>query len=617
MEEPSLRISLDVTKTRALLRTIPKHQNDLAQLAARFTLGSRRGPLAVEVELDDFLVAVGELATWPAPENVEWDEELAQLVSSVLDDAEAAEEKLTDGSPGGAESIDAEEVTDLLGPDWVADLTPFQLRDIGKLLSLRHGANFSVPGAGKTRVALAVYSAIRNQSRIRRMLVVCPKSAFESWQYESAVCFDEPLRTQVLDQVPDPGTELLIVNYERLSRSLGNLASWLRASPSMLILDEAHRMKLGARGTYGSACLALGPLAQRRLVLTGTPAPNGARDLENLLSFVWPGHGRRAVAEAVADGDLAYASAVLRPLFTRTTKRELGLPPYEPTIRYVRLPPLHREIYDALRGRYSARADASRDQIDNLGRAMLRLLMAAITPALLIEGTSRYEPLSYQVPPLKVAPDDSLYDLLKRLPSFEMSPKYHEALTVVRENAAEGRKTIVWSTFVRSLTTLQRLLATYNPAMVHGGTVERNEEIRRFREDPRCMVLLSNPATLGEGISLHQICHDAVYIDRDFMAGRFLQSLDRIHRLGLAPDAETRVTILVTEGTIDEAVTLRLKEKVEFMGRILDDPELQQLADLEEEPSAAGGMDMADIQALMDHLNGAPIQRTPPYSGLA
>ncbi|MEO3891691.1 DEAD/DEAH box helicase [Nonomuraea sp. B5E05] len=616
MKEPSLRISLDVTKTRALLRTIPEHQNDLAQLAARFTLGSRRGPLAVEVELDDFLVAVGELATWPAPENVEWDEELAQLVSSVLDDAEAAEEQLTDGSPGVAESIDAEEVTDLLGPEWVADLTPFQLRDIGKLLSLRHGANFSVPGAGKTRVALAVYSAMRNQSRIRRMLVVCPKSAFESWQYESAVCFAEPLRTQVLDQVPDPGTELLIVNYERLSRSLGNLASWLRASPSMLILDEAHRMKLGARGTYGSACLALGPLSQRRLVLTGTPAPNGARDLENLLSFVWPGHGRRAVAEAVADGDLAYASAVLRPLFTRTTKRELGLPPYEPRIRYVTLPPLHREIYDALRGRYSARADASRDQIDNLGRAMLRLLMAAITPALLIEGTSRYEPLSYQVPPLKVVPDDSLYDLLKRLPSFEMSPKYHEALTVVRENAAEGRKTIVWSTFVRSLTTLQRLLATYNPAMVHGGTVERNEEIRRFREDPQCMVLLSNPATLGEGISLHQICHDAVYIDRDFMAGRFLQSLDRIHRLGLAPDAETRVTILVTEGTIDEAVTLRLKEKVEFMGRILDDPELQQLADLEEEPSAAGGMDMADIQALMDHLNGAPIQRTPPHSGL-
>lgn len=104
---------------------------------------------------------------------------------------------------------------------------------------------------------------------------------------------------RVMDGVPDPGTDVLIVNYERLDRSLTALASWLRAAPAVVILDEAHRMKLGSRGIYGSACMALGPLARRRLILTGTPAPNGARDLENLLSFVWPGHGRRVVTQAV------------------------------------------------------------------------------------------------------------------------------------------------------------------------------------------------------------------------------------------------------------------------------------------------------------------------------
>src|SRR5579871_3772787 len=35
-------------------------------------------------------------------------------------------------------------------------LTTFQLRDLGKLLSLKHGANFSVPGAGKTTVTFAL-----------------------------------------------------------------------------------------------------------------------------------------------------------------------------------------------------------------------------------------------------------------------------------------------------------------------------------------------------------------------------------------------------------------------------------------------------------------------------
>lgn len=166
-----------------------------------------------------------------------------------------------------------------------------------------------------------------------------------------------------------------------------------------------------------------------------------------------------------------------------------------------------------------------------------------------------------------------------------------------------GRKTLVWTTFVRSITTMERLFEAYKPAVVHGGTPDREEQIRRFREDPDCHVLLSNPATLGEGISLHHICHDAVYVDRDFMAGRFLQSLDRIHRLGLAPDTQTRVTVLAVEGTIDEVVAMRLEEKLEFMGRILDDPSVQQLGDLEDEPSGAAGMDMADVRALLNHVD--------------
>lgn len=266
------------------------------------------------------------------------------------------------------------------------------------------------------------------------------------------------------------------------------------------------------------------------------------------------------------------------------------------------LPPLHREIYDALVGRFTARAAASRDDFDALGKALLRLLMAATSPALLSKGTSRYEPLSYQLPPLEVPQGDSLYSLLHELPSYELSPKYAEALSLVAANAAQGHKTLVWTTFVRSLTTMEKMFADYRPAVVHGGTPDRDEQIRRFREDPDCLVLLSNPATLGEGISLHQVCHDAVYVDRDFMAGRFLQSLDRIHRLGLAPGIETRVTVLAAAGTIDEVVANRLEEKVNFMGRILDDPSVRQLADLEEEPSVAGGMDALDIQALLGHM---------------
>ncbi|MCX4534877.1 DEAD/DEAH box helicase [Streptomyces sp. NBC_00841] len=605
-EEPSLHIGFDVTRTRAVLRASEPHRSDLTRLAARFPGGGLRGRLALELSLDDFLVSIDVLADWPHPESVVWAEELGALVGGVLDDADRAEQQLQ--APTPAAIWDDSAVEAALGSAWCADLTEFQRRDIAQLLSLQHGANFSVPGAGKTRVGLAVYAAMRERSEVRRLLVVSPKSAYESWLSEGAFCFKEPPLATVMGKSPDPRAEILIVNYERLDKSLAALASWLRGAPSMVILDEAHRMKLGAQGTYGSACMALGPLSRRRLILTGTPAPNGARDLENLLSFVWPGHGRRVVTQAVAGGDLAHASSVLRPLFTRTTKNELGLPPFETRIRRLQMPDLHREVYDALVGRFTTRAEASRADFDALGKAMLRLLMAATSPALLVEGESRYEPLTYQVPPLEVPEDESLYSLMRNLPRHELSPKYKEALNIVATNAAMGRKTLVWTTFVRSITTMESLFAAYRPAVVHGGTPDREEQIRRFREDPDCHVLLSNPATLGEGISLHHVCHDAVYVDRDFMAGRFLQSLDRIHRLGLAPGTETRVTVLAVEGTIDEVVAMRLEEKLEFMGRILDDPSVQQLADLEDEPSGAAGMDMADVRALLRHVDAVAAQ---------
>jgi superfamily II DNA or RNA helicase len=556
-----------------------------------------------EVDIDDLLTNLVALTTWPKHEQATmvWDPQLAALATDSTVDAAAVARRL-DPAANTTGEVDPDAVAGLLGPGWAADLTAFQRRDIAKLLSLRHSANFSVPGAGKTRVGLAVFQALRRSKGIERLLIVGPKSCYESWQYENIKSLTEPLRMQVLSRAPDPAAEALIVNYERLDGATGDLAKWLSARPSLLLLDEAHRMKLGADGTYGAACLALGPRARHRLILTGTPAPNGVRDLENLFGFVWPGHGRHKVTQAVAGGDLAKASQVLRPLFARTTKGELGLPPITTVLRPVPMPPLHQEVYNALAVRFSARTPGAVGDLQALGKVIVYMLMAATSPALLAVGTTRYEPLAYQVPPLTVPEGTPLFDLMRDLPNYEMSPKYREVLAIVAQNAARGRKTLVWSTFIRSINTLERILGEFSPAVVHGGTEGREEQIARFRSDPDCMVLLSNPATLGEGISLHHHCHDAVYVDRDFAAGRFLQSLDRIHRLGLAPGTETRVTVLASEDTIDEVVAQRLTDKLQFMGRILDDPAVQELADLDEEPAIGGGLDQRDLQALMGHL---------------
>lgn len=604
-DSPSLTIGHAADVTRARLIARPGLEEDLRRLAVSFQSSTQQSPGSIEVKLDDLLTNLSALGGWPhkADGEVAWGEQLQALVVDSLQDAQTVSEWLdTPDAPG---AVSAESLRGLLGPEWIGDLTSFQQRDAAKLLSLRHGANFSVPGAGKTRVGLAVFQALRRQDGIERLLIVGPKSSYEVWLNENTECLQPTLTMEIADGAPAGTSDAIIVNYERLPNMVSTLGRWLTERPSMIILDEAHRMKLGADGAYGAACLALGPRSRRRLILTGTPAPNGVRDLENLFGFVWPGTGRQSVLRAVNDGDLAEASRVLRPLFTRTTKGELDLPPVETTLRTIPLPPLHAEIYEALVGQFSVRAAGSEGDFQALGRILVYMLMAATSPALLTVGTTRYEPLAYQVPPLPVPERSSLYQLMQDLPAYEMSPKYREVLAIVRENAAQGRKTLVWSTFIRSLNTLQRVLSQFGPAIVHGGTSDREEQIQRFRTDPGCMVLLSNPATLGEGISLHHECHDAVYVDRDFAAGRFLQSLDRIHRLGLRHDITTRITVLASEGTIDEVVAARLADKLTFMGGILDDQAVQQLADLDEEPAVGGGLDHGDLQAMMGHLRAS------------
>ena len=118
------------------------------------------------------------------------------------------------------------------------------------------------------------------------------------------------------------------------------------------------------------------------------------------------------------------------------------------------------------------------------------------------------------------------------------------------------------------------------------------------------MVLLANPAATGEGVSLHEICHDAIYLDRTFNAGQYLQSVDRIHRLGLAPAQETRITFLLTRDTIDEVVDLRVRDKAERLGGMLNDPSISTMALPDDEDYGPAIDTVEDVAALFTHLRG-------------
>ena len=98
-----------------------------------------------------------------------------------------------------------------------------------------------------------------------------------------------------------------------------------------------------------------------------------------------------------------------------------------------------------------------------------------------------------------------------------------------------------------------------------------------------------------------------MYIDRTFNAGQYLQSLDRIHRLGLAADQETRITLLLTAGTVDEIVDARVSDKASRLATLLNDTSLTTFA-LPDDDDYGPALDTADdLIALFAHLRGADV----------
>ena len=144
---------------------------------------------------------------------------------------------------------------------------------------------------------------------------------------------------------------------------------------------------------------------------------------------------------------------------------------------------------------------------------------------------------------------------------------------------------MIWSQFVDPIKIMERELSSLNPLTLYGGTEDKEESINLFNEpDNGFNILIGNPQTGGEGVSLHYNCRDTIYLDRSFNAAQYLQSRDRTHRIGM--DKSTPVNYYFIENThpnknkivIDRRISHNLKEKIAKMEILLNDPELKQLA---------------------------------------
>jgi SNF2 family DNA or RNA helicase len=87
---------------------------------------------------------------------------------------------------------------------------------------------------------------------------------------------------------------------------------------------------------------------------------------------------------------------------------------------------------------------------------------------------------------------------------------------------------------------------------------KRNLNIRAFKIDPECKILVANPAAAREGLTLTS-ANNAIYLDRNFNLVDYLQSQDRIHRI--SQTKKCKIIKLIGKGTIDEYVDEILRRK--------------------------------------------------------
>lgn len=578
----------------------------------------------LEVRVDVFLAELSVLRDIRTMfhEQIVFGARLEVQLRALASDRKARDAALQSNSDADLQALKLE----LKAAGFKRELKLFQLENLATILQLPHGADFSVPGAGKTTVALANYAIGRARGVVEQILVIGPLAAFQAWKDDSVECLNTPPKLTVHandgSAIPE-NTELLLTNYNRLAASYDQIRAFVARRPTQVILDEAHRVKRGPQGVHGRAVLDLAYAAKRRDVLTGTPAPQGAFDLIALVRFLYPGQDHQILppsAYVERDGRdpdvLAETADAIGRYFVRTPKSRLKLPPTKFEVVAEPMGPVQRAIYEALIGRYSGAFElqtSSRRDFDRLGRIVMYLLEAATNPMLLPAGSEPGDEEGFLHPPLDLKGGEPLAQLLADYQQYETPWKYRKVGEIVADAASRGEKVLIWSTFVRNLKALARQLEMYEPAMIHGGVppqdgaptgaVSRESELDRFRHDQNCSVLLANPAAAGEGISLHHWCHHAVYLDRTFNAGHFLQSQDRIHRLGLDDDVITRFTLLISRDSIDESVDGRLRDKVTALAQLMNDPGLVQVALPEtDEDHAAPPVFADDMQAVASHL---------------
>ena len=417
-------------------------------------------------------------------------------------------------------------------------------------------------GLGKSCQAITACDLVKAQN----VLVLCPAVVRYNWAREIGLWSSTPRTPLVVTSgrgLPPTPAHTTICSYALVEK----LNPWLRSVRwDAVVLDEAHYLKApDAKRTaavFGGSGVARE--AARVWALTGTPAPNHAAELWVLLRCFGAYEGDydsfvRAFCNTYQDGyatriagtrlsAIPRLQALLRTVMKRRKKDEVAL--QLPPITYggveVAAGTVDMELY--FTEHFMAGHNGAAEVMAKIGDERRAMLTADAEFLEAMKGvTSSYR---RYVGLQKMGP---VADLV----AGELDVEAYE-------------KVVIFAVHRDVVMGLRERLKDYDVVTVFGGTdpEQREKNIRRFQENPRCRVFIGNVQAAGVGVNL-TAASQVIVAEPDWVPANNAQAIMRCHRIGQTRPVSVRFVSLAGD-ELDQRIQRTLRRKVRELTEVLD-----------------------------------------------
>ncbi|EGQ3399750.1 SNF2-related protein [Staphylococcus pseudintermedius] len=489
---------------------------------------------------------------------------------------------------------------DIVNSMMIRKLRPKQMKDAFYLTLMQKAGNFSVPGSGKTSTVYGMYAYLKQTKKVKRIIMIGPLNSFSSWINEFEECFGRENNLNFINvndfttsrekqmalKYESGNKELILLNYEALNvikEEISNLVN----EETLVVYDEVHRIK-NPEGKRANIAINITKNAKFMVILTGTPIPNGYVDIYNLLMLMYPYDFNKffnftiPLLKKPNIEEIKLINDKIQPFFTRTSKNELGVPKAnDDEIIKLHANEIEQQIFDILVSKFK----------NSPLTLFIKIMQLESVPTMLLE-TLDFKDFEKMLD-LNVSHEDLMNfvdyseDIKAYINKIDLTSKMKETINIVSQINKQSKTVIIWCIFVKTMNKLKIELAKVgvNAEIISGNVdiEERNIILEKFKNKD-IDVLITNPHTLAESVSLHKTCHDAIYFEYSYNLVHLLQSKDRIHRLGLKDSDYTQYYYLnqfyeMQQGdySLGEKIYKRLHEKEQLMLDAIDNHQLEML----------------------------------------